>query len=100
MPELRYAVHGVKDEQGVEHSFKPGDEIPEWAQRVITNPNCWVNGELPTFTQPDSPDSAAPPRAGKGSGRDEWAAYAASLGLELPDDAGRDEIIAAVDAAE
>lgn len=38
-----------------------------------------------------------PPRAGKGSGRAEWAAYAASLGIVVDSAATRDDIIAAVD---
>lgn len=38
-----------------------------------------------------------PPRAGKGSGRDEWAAYAAFLGVAVSDDDSRDDIAAAVD---
>jgi hypothetical protein len=38
-----------------------------------------------------------PPRAGKGSGRTEWAAYAAALGIHVGPDATRDDIIAAVD---
>lgn len=38
-----------------------------------------------------------PPRAGKGSGRNEWAAYAASLGIVVDPAATRDDIIAAVD---
>lgn len=42
----------------------------------------------------------APPRAGRGSGRDAWAAYAASLGVEVPGDATREDIIAAVDKKE
>jgi len=43
------------------------------------------------------PEDQAPPRAGKGSGRDEWAAYAESVGVEVTDDMTRDEIIAAVE---
>ena len=42
----------------------------------------------------------APPRAGRGSGRDAWAAYAASRGVDVPGDASREDIIAAVDAAD
>lgn len=38
-----------------------------------------------------------PPRAGKGSGRSEWAAYATSLGIVVDPAATRDDIIAAVD---
>jgi hypothetical protein len=43
------------------------------------------------------PEDQAPPRAGAGSGRDVWAAYAESQGVEVTDDMTRDEIIAAVE---
>lgn len=42
-------------------------------------------------------ESHAPPRAGKGSGRDEWAAYAESQGVDVTDDMTRDEIIEATE---
>ena len=52
---------------------------------------------------PESPSAASvsgePPRAGKGSGRDAWADFAASKGVEVDDEMGRDEIIDAVDEA-
>lgn len=38
-----------------------------------------------------------PPRAGRGSGVDAWATYARSIGITVPDDATRDDIIALVD---
>lgn len=41
-----------------------------------------------------------PPLGGAGSGHDEWLAYAKALDLELPEDATRADIIAAVDRAE
>lgn len=40
---------------------------------------------------------AAPPRAGRGSGVDAWKAYAKGLGLDVPDDAQRDDIVELVD---
>lgn len=40
-----------------------------------------------------------PPQSGPGSGKDVWAAYADSKGVEYDDDATRDEIIAACKAA-
>lgn len=40
-----------------------------------------------------------PPQGGPGSGKDVWAAYADSKGVEYDDDATRDEIIAACKAA-
>lgn len=39
-----------------------------------------------------------PPRSGPGSGAKAWAAHAASLGIEVPDGASRDDVIALVDA--
>lgn len=48
--------------------------------------------------EPAPTDDGAPPRAGKGSGRDAWADHAASLGIEVTDEATRDEIIDLVDA--
>lgn len=49
---------------------------------------------------PDGPwwsESGEPPRSGKGSGVEAWREYAASLGIEVPGDASRDDIIAVVD---
>lgn len=37
-----------------------------------------------------------PPKSGRGSGRDEWSAYARSIGIDVPDGASRAEIIEAV----
>jgi hypothetical protein len=61
-------------------------------------------GEPPrreTTTQPAPERTAATPpqRSGPGSGKAAWAAYAAELGVAVPVDAGRDQIIAAVQAA-
>lgn len=46
----------------------------------------------------EPPANGEPPRGGPGSGRDEWAAYAATLDVEVTEDMARDDIIAAVDA--
>lgn len=37
----------VRDDLGNVHSFGPGDEVPEWAVRKITNPLAWEDGEVP-----------------------------------------------------
>ena len=48
MAELRYAVYLDDPEQpGETVRFLPGDEVPEWAAKQITNPNCWVDGVVP-----------------------------------------------------
>lgn len=58
-----------------------------------------VEAEVPEANPPVSgPVMPEPPRVGRGSGRDMWAAHAESLGVTFPDDATRDDIIAAVDA--
>lgn len=41
----------------------------------------------------------APPRKGKGSSREAWAAYAGTVDVTVEDDWSREDIIAAVDAA-
>lgn len=45
--------------------------------------------------EPPSP----PPKNGKGSGTDAWVAYAAAHGVEVGEDAKRDDVISALDAA-
>lgn len=99
---LRTNVH-VFDEHGNVSVFGPGDDVPEWAAARITNPKAWTDDEPAPEPEPEpvqpGPDGQ-PPRSGRGSGRDAWAAYAAARGLDVPDDASRDEIIAAVDEAD
>lgn len=61
--------------------------------------------EAPVATDGDDEDldaepdgvPARPPLAGKGSSRAAWAAYARSLGIQVDDDMGRDDIVDAVD---
>lgn len=31
----------VADEDGIVHHFDPGDEVPKWAAKQITNPKAW-----------------------------------------------------------
>ena len=45
------------------------------------------------------PAPVAPPKAGRGSSVDAWRAYATRLGVNVPYDAGRDDIIALVEQA-
>jgi hypothetical protein len=87
-------VHRVED--GTSHTFGPDDSLPGWAVKGITNPDVW-DGDAPASA--DEPDSGGePPRSGKGSSTEAWQRYAASLGVTVPEDASRDDIVAAVDA--
>lgn len=81
--------------------YGPGDSVPADVARRITNPKAWEGGVPPSLDDEATAgaDVAEPPRSGAGSGRDAWAAYAAARGLEVSPDAGRDEIVAAVDKA-
>ncbi|WP_068922195.1 hypothetical protein [Planobispora rosea] len=109
MPRLRTTVH-VVDTEGRPRAFGPGEDLPDWAATQITNPDVW-EGELPphlgadgtaqervaTRTE-DAAQMAEPPRAGKGSGRDAWAAYASHHGVQVNDDDSRDDIITTLTA--
>jgi hypothetical protein len=100
MPRLKAFVHVAGTVYG------PDDDVPPEVAVRITNPNAWEGGVPPSFDDEDdgSPGASGaaavePPRSGPGSGKDAWAAYAAARGLEVPADADRAAIIAAVDKA-
>lgn len=55
---LNTTVH-VLDDEGATHVFGPGDDVPTWAAKKITNPHVWEGG--------DEDEAAAPaPRSGRG----------------------------------
>jgi hypothetical protein len=41
MATLTTHVH-VTDAEGTAHVFGPADEVPDWAQALITNPKAWT----------------------------------------------------------
>lgn len=54
----RLAGHvSLRDATGDVVSFKPGDDVPEWAAKQITNPRLWEDGDVPF---PPAPKSLAP----------------------------------------
>lgn len=98
-----YAVHLRKGEELV--TFLPGDDVPEWAAKQITNPLAWgteraavaagsggVGGEAQV-------DDGPPPQGGAGASRQRWADYAASNGVQVQDDWKREDIIDACEKA-
>ena len=98
---LRRHVHVTNDE-GATEVFKAGSTPPAWAAKKITNPSAWEDGSDADDDDTDDPvlPEDAPPLGGKGSGVDAWREYATStFGLEVPDDAERDDIVSAVAAA-
>jgi hypothetical protein len=75
----------------------PKDELPGWARTAITNPDVWDGAD-------DSSDDGAsavevPPRGGPGSGAPAWRSYARSIGVEVADDASREDVIEALEDA-
>lgn len=48
MATLNGYVH-VTDETGAAHVFGPADDVPAWAQELITNPKAWA--EAPTVSR-------------------------------------------------
>jgi hypothetical protein len=93
-----HAVERLDDgSYGRQGTFGPGDSVPDWARSVITNPDVW-DGE----DDEPSPVPAGEPvdRPRGNAGRPAWAAYAASRHIEVEDDMGRDDIIAAVQLAD
>lgn len=86
--------------------YGPDDEVPAEHAALITNPKAWAD-EAPTEQAeepavapepraPDSTESSEPPRAGAGSSRDAWVAFAASRGVHVEDEDKRDDIITAL----
>jgi hypothetical protein len=49
---LASTVH-VADADGVVQVFGPGDDVPAWAEKAITNPKAWAEDE------PEDPKPAA-----------------------------------------
>jgi hypothetical protein len=98
--QLTVHVH-VLDDNGQAHIFGPGDQVPGWAVKKITNPHVWEDGPATGSAEQD-PGSRAegpPPMSGTGSGKEAWAAYAARNDVEVPEGAKRDDILEALQAA-
>lgn len=77
----------VNPDTGAAEVLAAGDEVPSWAKDQV--------GDHLTENSSDGP----PPKAGRGSGTEAWATYATANDVIVEDDAGRDDIIAACEAA-
>jgi hypothetical protein len=98
-----------------------GSKLPKWAEDLVGD-HLTAGGQttagggattpadpvVPVAPVEDTPpastggdevvvEATEPPRAGRGSGIEPWKAYAASLGIEVPEDATRDSIVELVD---
>lgn len=99
---LAYTV-SVQDDDGDMHSFGPSDTVPAWAQKAITNPGAWEDGG--SAAEAGGPDTggdtppAIPPKGGAGSAAENWRGYARSQGVDVAEDATREDVVAALEAA-
>lgn len=74
MATLNTNVH-VTDDSGVSHVFGPADEVPTWAQALITNPKAWTD---PPCVSRLTQSSAEPTRSARRTTRRKAAADGAS----------------------
>ncbi len=70
------------------------------AYQLLDEPAVNPNGDpLPALvpTPTSDPETGEPPRTGRGSGVEVWTEYATALGLEIPEDSTRDQVVELVD---
>lgn len=80
---------------GEPRAFLEGDTVPDWAADQI-GPHCFEDSD---DTEGGSAEGTPPPKAGRGSSLEAWSAYAEAQGVNIDDDAKREDIIAACEAA-
>jgi len=86
------AVYRIRGPNGNEVNL----EVPSAAMDQRTFDALVKAGEY-TILSGEKPTTEAPPKTGRGSGRDAWATYAESQGFDVADDYARDDIIALVE---
>lgn len=94
-------AHAVDDTGNIQsQTFGPGDKVPAWARKAITNPDVW-DGEddAPAETAGDA-EVKEPPRGGPGSSADAWRTFMASKDFEVPEGASAKDMQAAWDQRE
>lgn len=74
-------VHRAED--GTAHTFGPGDDLPSWAEKAITNPDVW-DGKPPAHIQAGEPDDAAKAPA-RNAPKAEWVDHAVAQGAVRED---------------
>lgn len=86
MAELITVVH-VPDADGTYHVFSPGDEVPAWAQKAITNPAVWDEPPVAVKKAP-AKRTVAPKVATKSAGTAPVAAGTAPVTGDTSGDGG------------
>lgn len=72
-------------------SGTPGTKGYDPGEGLLAQTDVWQSAAGPA-------QAGEPPRSGAGSGREAWAAYAATHGVEVTESMSRDDLVAAVEA--
>lgn len=95
MAKIRDDLDGVVlqyGEDGELHTLRAGDDVPD---------GVFVGDHLTAAPDRDEPEPDGTPSKPRGnSGRDAWVEYATTLGVEFDGDATREDIKAAIEAAQ
>lgn len=101
MTVLAARVQVTDPETGRSVVFHKGAEPPARIVALLADRPVWADAEeaakvAAEYEASVFEDESAeePPRSGRGSGRDAWAAYAAKQGIEVEQEDSRDDIIA------
>lgn len=108
---IKTHVYVMHPETG-SHLLSPG-VVPEWAESLISNPDV-LEGEfsgaseqvdetsevdpVTEAVESEPEETPIPPKSGRGSSAEAWAAYAASKGFDVEADAKASEIREALEA--
>ncbi len=80
---------------------EPAPDIPPDKAKPVAEPDPDDEPEPEvTAPEPDRELPEPPPRAGRGSSLKAWLTFAALAGVEVPEDASRDDVIVACELAE
>jgi hypothetical protein len=76
-----------------------GDEVAQLKARIAELEQERAESGRSPADDPGNVPASVPPRSGPGSGADKWRAYAAGQGVQVDENASRDDVIAALTAA-
>lgn len=86
-----------------------GGDLPDWAEglvgdHLLDKPSKSTGASTETSSSQNASvdqggTQSLPPRSGPGSAAPQWRAYARGQGVEVADDASRDDVIDALEAA-
>jgi hypothetical protein len=84
----------VVGEDGSPHALYAGETVGEHCFDADRD-----DEDVAPELESEEGSSGIPPKSGRGSGAKAWASYAQANGLDVDEDASKDDIIAALEAA-